>query len=205
VLLSLPAPSAWLLRWAHLIAPGGSVLDVASGSGRNTRWLLKQKHAVTAVDSAALAIESIANEFPDLSCEAVLADIENGPWPFVGRQFDAVLVCNYLHRPLLPTLLSSLKSGGVLMMETFAQGNETVGKPSRPDFLLRPGELLAACTGLRVVAFEDGFEASGDATIDAVSSGSFRQKIVAVRAPGQPPGSLPQRYFLAPNRQQVAG
>jgi hypothetical protein len=67
------------------------------------------------------------------------------------------VVTNYLWRALLPTLVASVEPGGVLLYETFAAGNETVGKPSRPDFLLRPGELLAVCEGLRVVAYEDGF------------------------------------------------
>jgi SAM-dependent methyltransferase len=87
----------------------------------------------------------------------VQADIENGPWPFAGRLFDGVVVTNYLWRPLLPAIVAAVAPGGVLIYETFAAGNETVGKPSRPDFLLRPGELLDACAGLRVVAYEDGF------------------------------------------------
>ena len=116
----------------------------------------------------------------------MVADIENGPWPFAGRQFDAVVVTNYLWRPLLPTLLASLAPGGVLIYETFAQGNETVGKPSRPDFLLRPGELLEVCRGLRVVAFEDGFQQAPD---------RFTQRIAAVRELASP-GTVP-RYLLA--------
>ena len=108
--------------------------------------------------------------------EAVVADIENGSWPFAGRQFDAVVVTNYLWRPLLPTLLASLAPGGVLIYETFTQGNETVGKPSRPDFLLRTGELLEMCSGLRIVAFEEGFHAG-----PAGQSPRFVQRIAAVR------------------------
>jgi SAM-dependent methyltransferase len=110
---------------------------------------------VVLVDRSREAIESIA--IPAPACEAVVADIENGPWPFEGRQFDAVVVTNYLWRPLMGTLLASLAPGGVLIYETFAQGNETVGKPSRPDFLLRTGELLDLCKGLRVIAFEEGY------------------------------------------------
>lgn len=116
----------------------------------------------------------------------MVADIETGPWPFAGRQFDAVVVTNYLWRPLLPTLLASVAPGGVLIYETFAQGNETVGKPSRPDFLLRPGELLALCRGLRVVAFEDGYQ-------DAPPR--FVQRIAAVRQASSP--SAVPRYLLA--------
>ena len=126
---------------------------------------------------------------PANACEAVVADLENGPWPFVGRQFAAVIVTNYLWRPLFPTLLRSLQPGGVLIYETFTQGNETVGKPSRADFLLRPGELLELCQALRVVAFEEGFQQAPDG-----SAPRFIQRIAAVRATDA--GAAPARYAL---------
>ena len=78
-------------------------------------------------------------------------------WPFAGRTFQGVIVTNYLWRALVPQIVGSVAPGGALIYETFAAGNETVGKPSRPDFLLQPGELLQACRDLRVVAYEDGF------------------------------------------------
>ncbi|MBI2768773.1 MAG: class I SAM-dependent methyltransferase [Burkholderiales bacterium] len=167
------APSAWVQRWSHLVPAGGSVLDVACGQGRHMRWFSEANHAVTGVDSAQAAIESVAK-----LGEAVLADIENGPWPFAGRTFEGVVVTNYLWRPLLPAIIECVAPGGVLIYETFAAGNETVGKPSRPDFLLQPGELLRACQGLRVVAFEDGFQDGPP---------RFIQRIAAVRLPAGEP------------------
>lgn len=178
------APSPWVQRWSHLVRPQGTVLDVACGQGRHAYWFYKRNHPLALVDRSQAAIESIA--IPAASCEAVVADIEAGPWPFAGRQFDAVVVTNYLWRPLLPTLLASLAPGGVLIYETFAQGNETVGKPSRPDFLLRPGELLELCRDLRVVAFEDGYQDT---------PARFVQRIAAVREMASP-GTVP-RYPLA--------
>jgi SAM-dependent methyltransferase len=177
------APSAWVRRWSHLVRPNGTVLDVACGQGRHAYWFYKRNHPLALVDRAQAAIESIA--IPADHCEKVVADIEAGPWPFAGREFDAVVVTNYLWRPLLPTLLASLAPGGVLLYETFAQGNETVGKPSRPDFLLRPGELLEVCRSLRVVAFEDGF---------MEPPARFTQRIAAVREPS-PRAAVP-RYML---------
>ena len=141
-----------MLRWAHLVQPGGSVLDLACGSGRHLRWFAERGFAVTGVDRDAAAVELLRDR-----ATIVVADIENGPWPLDGRRFDAVVVTNYLWRPLLPVIVASVAAGGVLIYETFAAGNETVGKPSRPDFLLRPGELLEATTELRTVAFEDGY------------------------------------------------
>lgn len=191
-------PSAWVRRWSHLVTPGGRVLDVACGQGRHARWFHGLNHPLALVDRAQEAIDSIA--IPAAACEAVVADIENGPWPFAGREFAAVVVVNYLWRPLMPTLLASLAPGGVLIYETFTQGNETVGKPSRADFLLRSGELLALCQGLRVVAFEDGFQEG-----PLGQRPRFVQRIAAVREaantadkPGSlnPAASRPCRYPL---------
>ena len=165
--------SAWVERWSHLVPEGGGVLDVACGHGRHMRWFAGRNHAVTGVDRSPEAIEAVA-----ALGEAVCADIENGPWPFPGRRFAAVVVTNYLWRPLLPTIVQSVAPGGVLIYETFAAGNETVGKPARPDFLLQPGELLRACADLRVVAYEDGF-------LDQPAR--FVQRIAAVRQLGDDP------------------
>jgi len=161
------APSAWVARWSPLVPADAQVLDVACGSGRHVRWFAQRGCRVTGVDrdaSALLPLQSIA--------EVVVADIESGPWPFTGRRFDAVVVTHYLWRALLPAIVDSVAEGGVLIYETFSAGNQTVGKPSNPDFLLRPGELLESAAGLRIVAFEDGFLAAPD---------RFVQRIAAVR------------------------
>ena len=161
------SPSPWVRRFGHLVPAGGAVLDVACGAGRHLRWFAARGHPVVGVDRSESALAACAG-----IDELVLADIENGPWPFEGRHFAGVVVANYLWRPLLPVLVASIAPSGVLIYETFAAGNETVGKPSNPDFLLQPGELLAACEGLRVIAYEDGF-------IDEPPR--FVQRIAAVR------------------------
>ena len=144
-------PSDWILRWAPLMRPGGNVLDVACGSGRHARWLARLGFEVDAVDRD---IAAFGEPAPGVALLA--ADLEAAPWPYAGRRFDGIVVTNYLHRPLLPVLVASLEPGGVLACETFARGNERFGKPSNPEFLLAPGELLEAVRGrLRVLAFED--------------------------------------------------
>ncbi|AEG93667.1 class I SAM-dependent methyltransferase [Ramlibacter tataouinensis] len=172
------APSPWVQRWSHLVPPGRPVLDVACGLGRHMRWFHGRGHPVSGVDRSPEAIAAVAP-----LGEAVQADIENGPWPFASRRFGGVVVTNYLWRALLPAIVDSVEPGGVLIYETFAAGNETVGKPSRPDFLLQPGELLAACRGLRVVAYEDGF----------LAPPRFVQRIAAVRMADEEPAA---RYAL---------
>jgi len=148
--------------------------------GRHVRWLCAQGYAVVGVDASPQALSACAG-----LGELVCADLENGPWPFAGRSFGAVLVTNYLWRPLFPTLVQSLAPGGVLIYETFAQGNETVGRPARPEFLLQPGELLQVCAGLHIVAYEDGFLSQPD---------RFVQRIAAVREIDV--GNAPLRYLL---------
>lgn len=174
------------MRWAPLVPPGGTVLDVACGQGRHVRWLAARGHAVTGIDRSQDALAGLAGV-----AETVLADIENGPWPLLQtgqpRQFDAVVVTNYLWRPLLPMLAASVAPGGMLIYETFAVGNETVGRPANPDFLLQAGELLVRFAGWHVVAFEDGY---------LPQPARFIQRLCAVRST-DPPAALPPRYPLS--------
>ena len=144
-------PSAWVRRWVGWIRPGGAVLDLACGSGRHARLLARLGFEVDAVDREPRLFSD-----PPPNVKLLGADLEGGEWPYPGRRFDAIVVTNYLHRPLFPTLVDSLEPGGLLVYETFARGNERFGKPSNPAFLLEPGELLEAVRGhLHVVAYED--------------------------------------------------
>ena len=163
--------SDWVRRWSHLVPAGSTVLDVACGSGRHTRWFHDRGCTVTAVDHDAAALQAL-----HAVARTVAADLERAPWPLPGARFGAVVVTNYLWRALWPDITGSLADSGVLIYETFAQGNASVGKPSNPDFLLKPGELLrvAAVHGLQVVAYEDGFCTQPD---------RYVQRLVAVRLP----------------------
>jgi len=147
-------PSAWVRRFAARVAPGSRVLDVACGRGRHARLFAEQGCIVDAVDIDAEAGASLL-QVPGVSF--LRADLEGGPWPYGGRQFDAIIVTHYLHRPLFPLLAEALAPGGLLIYETFMVGQERFGRPSRPAFLLRPRELLDAFAAqLAVLAFEEG-------------------------------------------------
>ena len=181
------SPSEWISRWSHLVLPGAHVLDVACGSGRHLQWFADRGAAVTGVDRDLSAIQHL-NGVATL----IQADIENQAWPLmqdgIPQPFGAVVVTNYLWRPLLPTLVASLAPGGVLLYETFAVGNETLGRPSRPDFLLKAGELLEVCKNLHTVAYEHGV---------LQNPPRFVQRIAAVRPALYPPGQpSPTAYAL---------
>lgn len=148
-------PSAWVLRWARLVVPGGEALDLACGRGRHARLLASLGHRVTALDrdrEALAALDGVAG------VRSVCADLEDGsPWPLAGRRFAGIVVANYLYRPLFRHLIEALAPGGVLIYETFMAGNERFGKPSNAEFLLAPGELLVSfARELTLVAFEQG-------------------------------------------------
>jgi SAM-dependent methyltransferase len=176
------AASAWVARFAPL-APAGEVLDVACGSGRHALLFAALGHPVLAIDRDAVALQRLADTgAPGITVQQVDLELGAAPaapfhWPFEADRFAAIVVTNYLHRPLLDSLVASLAPGGMLIYETFARGNERFGKPSNPDFLLLPGELLALaarCTPpLQVIAFEEGEV--------ALPAPAMTQRICAVR------------------------
>jgi SAM-dependent methyltransferase len=151
---STEEPSAWVGRFSRLIPSGGTVLDLACGSGRHAKLLAARGLRVLAVDRDAAALAGLAG-YPDIEPRCV--DLEAEPWPLGGTEFTGIVVTNYLHRPLLPQLAMALADGGVLIYETFMRGNEAFGSPRNPDFLLQPNELLQVfLPRLAIVAFEQG-------------------------------------------------
>ncbi|MBK9572861.1 MAG: methyltransferase domain-containing protein [Rhodoferax sp.] len=187
--LPTTGPSDWVRRWSHLVPANGRVLDLACGHGRHMQWFASLGHPVFGLDRSAEAIAA-ATAFG----QGLVADVESGPWPLLQESgapetFAAVVVTNYLWRPLFKCIALSLQPGGVLIYETFASGQETIGRPSRAEFLLQPGELLHAFSDLRVVAFEDGFSDRPD---------RFVQRIAAVKPRLTPePTNQARRYRLA--------
>ncbi len=150
---AVSAPSEWVTAWGAGVPEGGEVLDIAAGRGRHAAWFCGRGYQVTAID------RDISGLSPMAELMVIEADLEDGrPWPLGGRRFAAVVMVNYLWRPILPAICSAVAPGGRLIVETFAMGNEAHGRPRNPAFLLRPGELLNACrtAGLAVAAYGHG-------------------------------------------------
>ena len=173
-----PAASDWVARFAGEVPPGGDVLDVASGRGRHSRLFLERGHRVLAID---VDLSGLADLGENPLLAQIETDLEAGtPVPWGSRRFAAVVVTNYLHRPLIPALVEAVAAGGILIYETFARGNERFGRPRSPEFLLRPGELLEAVRGrLRVVAYED--------VVTTSPRPAAIQRICARHEPAEPP------------------
>jgi SAM-dependent methyltransferase len=188
--LDMTAPSSWVKRWAHLVPSAQSLLDVACGAGRHTKLFADKGCRVTALDISQEALQKLALHSPNV--EVIQADVENMPWPLMQQgapqTFDAIVVTNYLYRPLIPLLLASLADDGVLIYETFTAGHERFGKPSNPDFLLQPRELLSLCADMHIVAYEEGFLLNPDRLV---------QRIVATRRTTKMQGSF--TYSLSPS------
>lgn len=170
---STPAPSSWITHYADLFTPNSHVLDLACGSGRHARLFIKHNHCVTVVDRN---LDGVADLAGNSHATLIEADLENAPWSLAGRQYDAIVVCNYLHRPLMPCIIESVAPGGLLLYDTFAVGNEQFGRPRNPDFLLRPNELLDL---LPVDFIVRGYQ---HGRVDTPKP-AVRQRLCAVRAP----------------------
>lgn len=166
------APLAWVSRFLPLVRKAGRVLDLACGGGRHAKLAAGMGHEVTALDRNSDALAALAG-LPGISVVEHDLEADGATWPFDAGTFDGVIVTNYLHRPLMTDILAALAPGGVLIYETFAAGNERYGKPSRPAFLLQPGELLEVCAALTIIAFEQGRE--------TMPADSVRQRICAIR------------------------
>lgn len=171
--------SPWIQRFSHVVRKHGHVLDLAAGGGRHSAWFLDQGHDVTAIDRKTDQLEKVRlprlNNNPKFTI--IEADLENkSPWPLANQRFDAVIVVNYLHRPLFSEVIRALCPGGLFLYDTFAVGQEAYGKPSHPDFLLRPGELLERVQDhLQIVAFEQGL-------IKGANGPALKQRIAAIKA-----------------------
>jgi SAM-dependent methyltransferase len=183
-----PPPSGWIRRFSALVLPGEPVLDLACGSGRHARWFAARGHPVVAVDHDAQALAALRGQ---PSIEVVDADLERGDWPFAGRRFGGIVVTCYLHRPLFPLLLAALAADAAFLYETFAVGNERVGRPTNPAFLLEENELLDRCLPqLRLVGFEQGQVADADriAVLQRIAAvGRERRWPPRLPAPGAAP------------------
>ena len=179
-------PSPWVVRFAPLIEPGGLVLDLACGHGRHARHLAELGHRVVAADIDVAGLNDLADD-PQIT--VLERDLEAHPWPFDAGQFDGIVVANYLHRAHFPLLVDALAEGGVLLFDTFGAGNELLGRPRNPQFLLQPGELWdAVASALTVIAYEHGSETTPRPAV--------RQRLCAAKRAAPCPLLAPEPWVI---------
>ena len=148
-------PNKWVECYSSLIPFGKGVLDLACGSGRHTGMLLNNGYQVTAVD---IDTTLVKQNFSNKKLNIVKCDLETlSSWPFGKNSFLGIIVVNYLHRPLYSRIMESLEEGGVLIYQTFADGNSRYGKPKNPDYLLKRGELKTVFGGMRIISYQHGY------------------------------------------------
>ena len=164
--------SNWVSENYNHIKKKGLILDLACGSGRNGKFLLEKGFDVVFLDRDTSQLDWVPEPFRS---QVIKHDLEAGTsWGFSSCSFDAVVVTNYLYRPIFPDLLSIIDEGGVLIYETFSKGNEIYGKPTNPNYLLEPEELIDLVRpSMRLISFKEGYSNEGKESIT--------QKIVAVK------------------------
>ena len=146
-------PSPWVVRFYSGIKRDGHVLDIACGAGRHFALGLSRGMRLTGIDRD---LSKAAHFSGTPNVQLIEADLESGgSLPFFTTTYDGVIVTNYLWRPILADIVAAVAPDGILIYETFGLGQEKYGRPSNPEFLLRPGELIAAVAGrLQIVAYE---------------------------------------------------
>ena len=151
-------PTRWLVDHAYLLPTRGEALDLASGRGRNARWLARRGLTTLAIDRDEAAVQFVRDEAVRLGLplRALVVDLERRDFTLDSRSHDVIVVVHYLHRALFPTLRDALRPGGVLVYETFTREQALRGKPTNPAFLLEPGELRELVQPLEVVAEREG-------------------------------------------------
>ena len=170
--MSSQLPSDWITQHCPVATPGHNrALDLACGAGRHSFWLAKQGWDVTAIDRDLSRIEQSGNR----AINWIEADLETGNWPLENRQFDLIVVVNYLHRPLFDHLRAATSPGGILIYETFMVGNERFGRPRSPEFLLRPDELIETFADWNIITTQQGPVRDSDTGLPV----SVKQAIIA--------------------------
>lgn len=154
--------SPWIEKYANLIPNRNPVLDLACGSGRHSFFLAAMGHDVVAID---INTEAIGKHSIPHNLHIKEWDLEGRTWPFPKEKFSGIVVVNYLWRPLFPQMLFSLEAGGIMIYETFAEGNEKYGRPKNPEYLLAADELKQACSQTDILHYQHGFVETPDPAV----------------------------------------
>ena len=177
------SPSPFLLKYGQQI-PHGRVLDLACGFGRSSLHMARHGYAVVGLDRNAQVLMGLSQaaqdeNLPNLTIrELDLEGDANDPPSLGEEEFAGVLAFYYLYRPIFPNIIKALKSGGLLLYETFLIDNHhRVAHPRRKEFCLEHNELLQLVHGLRVMYYEEGEQQDPIREQPALTARVIAQKI----------------------------
>ena len=145
----------------------GRALDLACGKGRHSIFLSNYGYNVLAVDINQKSLNCFNNKL----IKKKIKDIENlKSWPLEKVKFDIIVVTNFLNRSIFPSIIKSINKNGYLIYETFSEGQQNIGKPNNPNYILKRRELISLCADLQLIAYEEIY-------IENSINNSFKQRI----------------------------
>lgn len=149
-------PAQFLIDHVSLL-PKGRALDIAMGAGRNAIYLATMGFDVKGVDISREVVNNALDSAREsgVSLKAGIADLEAG-YHIEKGAYDLIICFNYLHRPLIPEIQQGLRTGGMVVYETFIAEQAKFGKPRNPVHLLKPNELLKMFLNLRCLRYREG-------------------------------------------------
>ena len=149
-------PAKFLVENISLL-PEGRVLDLAMGDGRNSIFLATLGFKTEGVDISPEAVQKAQEsaQAHGVELDACVVDLENAPHIKPAR-YDVIICFRYLQRSLIPHIKNGLRSGGVVVYETFTTDQIRFGKPKNPDFLLKPNELLDLFHDFHCIKYHEG-------------------------------------------------
>jgi len=131
----------------------GEALDIACGIGRNTHYLAEKGFKVDAIDISDYALSQV-----NTSANIKKFEVDLDTYNLEINKYDLIININFLSRRLIPQIKEALRSGGVIIFETFIIAHGDFSQPVNPEFLLRKNELLHAFIGLDIIYYEERYD-----------------------------------------------
>lgn len=150
-------PATILQEAEAWLEPPGLALDVACGAGRNALALARCGFTVIAVDISWEGLQRLARrgQSRSLDIHPVHADLRQYAVP--PDAFDLIINTRFLLRSLFPVFRASLRSGGLLLLETYNVDEiDVLGGDIRREYALERGELEREFAGLEFLLHEEG-------------------------------------------------
>jgi len=154
-LTDFPQPCQVLVNYAHLLPSTGKALDLACGLGANAFFLANQGLETYAWDYAKVAITRLQEHAisQQVHINTEIRDVVE--LPPTSTTFDVIVVCHFLDRSLISSLINALKPNGLLFYQTFTRTYVEEQGPKNPNYRLADNELLKLFADLKVIMYRE--------------------------------------------------